>query len=187
MRWMIFCLMLFLMACHKKHTHPHILIVTNYGDIEAELYEDKAPQTVAAFIRNIQLSHYKNSTFYRVLKDDDMPTDYNTGIIQGGVWPQQVTAASIPHESTQQTGLSHTSGTLSMARLAAGSASTEFFICVGDKTSLDFGKRGTKDSLGYAAFGKVVDGMDVVRKIHAQKSAGENFIKKINITDIKLN
>ena len=176
---------IFLFSCaQKKSELPLITISTNYGDIEAELYPTKAPKTVAAFLSYIEKSFYKNTTFYRVLKDDDMPTDYNSGLIQGGVWPNLKSVAGIEHESTKFTGLSHIDGTLSMARTGVGTATTEFFICIGDQTSLDAGRSGTKDSLGFAAFGKVVHGMDIVRSIQSTESTGDKFIKKIKITNI---
>ncbi|MEZ5029525.1 MAG: peptidylprolyl isomerase [Ferruginibacter sp.] len=87
-------------------------------------------------------------------------------------------------ESTKQTGLSHQSGTISLARTTPSSATTEFFICIGDQSPLDAGRRGTPDGLGFAAFGKVFSGMDVVRKIQAQKSSGDHFDEKIVINNI---
>ena len=178
---------LFLAACaSKKSEFPHIVIQTNYGDVEAELYPAKAPKTVAAFLSYIDKGFYKNTTFYRVLKDEEMPTDNNSGLIQGGVWPNLKSVAGIEHESTKQSGLTHASGTLSMARTGVGTATTEFFICIGDQTSLDAGRSGTSDSLGFAAFGKVTKGMSVVRKIQATKNNGDKLVEKILITDIKI-
>ena len=177
---------LFLFSCsQKKSEFPLITISTNYGDIEAELYPAKAPKTVSAFLSYIDKGFYKNTTFYRVLKDEEMPTDYNSGLIQGGVWPNFKTVPGIEHEATNQSGLTHASGTLSMARTGVGTATTEFFICIGDQTSLDAGRSGTQDSLGFAAFGKVIRGMSIVRKIQATKSNGDQFTEKIKIIDIK--
>ncbi len=182
----ILLLLCFISCAHKKYEHPHILIETAYGDIEAELYPDKAPATVKAFISYIDSGYYKNTSFYRVLKDDDMPTDYNTGLIQAGVWPDKKNVPGIMHESTKQTGLSHFNGTLSLARTDVNTATTEFFICIGDRTQLDFGNNGTKDSLGFAAFGKVVKGMSVVRDIQSAHSTGDHFDTKIAVKNIKV-
>ena len=181
----LFSILLLAACAVKKSEFPHIVIQTNYGDVEAELYPAKAPKTVAAFLSYIDKDFYKNTTFYRVLKDEEMPTDNNSGLIQGGVWPNLKPVAGIEHESTNQTALSHTDGTISMARTAAGTATTEFFICIGDQTSLDAGRGGTKDSLGFAAFGKVIHGMSIVRKIQATKSNGDQFSEKIKIINIK--
>lgn len=183
---LLFCIFLFASCTNKKSEFPHIVIQTNYGDIEADLYPAKAPKTVAAFLSYIDKGFYKNTTFYRVLKDEEMPTDYNSGLIQGGVWPNLKSVAGIEHESTKQTGLSHTSGTLSMARTSVGTATTEFFICIGEQTSLDAGRSGTTDSLGFAAFGKVTKGMTIVRKIQATRSTGDQFDEKIKIVNIEL-
>ena len=184
--WLFLLLCFFVLSCSQKNKEsPRILIVTPFGDIEAELYPKKAPKTVAAFLSYVDSDVYENSSFYRVLKDDEMPTEYNTGLIQGGLWPEKKNVPGIPHESTNISGLSHTDGTLSLARTEAGTATTEFFICIGDKPQLDSGKAGTGDGLGYAAFGKVVKGMDAVRKIQAERSSGDHFSKKIPINNIR--
>ncbi len=178
---------LFLISCaHKHYDNPHILIETAYGDIEAELYPAKAPKTVAAFLSYIDAGYYKNASFYRVLKDDDMPTDYNSGLIQGGLWPDKKNIPGIEHESTRQTGLSHTNGALSLARTGINTATTEFFICIGDQTQLDAGRNGTADSLGFAAFGRVVKGMQIARDIQSNSSTDDHFDKKIIIKNITL-
>ncbi len=180
-------LILVFSCSQKKSGFPQITISTNYGDIEAELYPAKAPKTVAAFLSYIDKGFYENTSFYRVLKDDDMPTDYNTGLIQGGTWPNLKNVPAIMHEPTTMSGLSHTSGTLSMARTGANTATTEFFICVGDQKNFDAGNSRAKDTLGFAAFGKVIGGMDVVRKIHNTKTSGDQFLEKIKIKNITIN
>lgn len=178
--WLVFAI-----SCtHKKYDHPRILIETAYGDMEAELYPDKAPKTVAAFLSYIDSGYYRDASFYRVLKDDDMPTDYNTGLIQGGLWPNKKNIPGIEHESTRQTGLSHTNGTLSLARTGINTATTEFFICIGDQRQLDAGGHGTADSLGFAAFGKILKGMNVARNIQSANSTDDHFDKKIAIKNI---
>ena len=177
------------MACSRPvYENPHVIIKTGFGDIEVELFTGKAPNTTAAFLHYIDSGYYENSTFYRVLKAEELPTDHNSGIIQGGIWktaPERSAGIrGITHESTLQTSLSHTDGILSMARLDTGTAKTEFFICIGDQSPLDYGRRGTPDGQGYAAFGKVFSGMDVVRKIQAQKSNADAFEKLIGINKI---
>lgn len=179
---------LFFISCkHPVYKEPHIIIKTNYGNIELELYPGKAPKSVAAFLSNISAGYYNKSAFYRVLKADELPNDNNTGLIQGGIYMsgKNIQVAGIEHESTKITGLSNTNGTISFARKAAGTASTEFFICIGDQSPLDAGRSGTEDGLGMAAFGKVFKGMDVVKTIQAQESHGDAFDKKIEITVIE--
>lgn len=181
--------LLFLSCNHPTHTNTHVLINTNLGDIELELFADKAPQTVTAFLSYVESGFYHKSSFYRVLKFDDQPAETNSGVIQGGIWqtnPQRkIKLMGIPHESTRETGLSHTDGTLSLARTDPGTGTSEFFICIGDQSPLDAGRRGTQDSLGFAAFGRVVKGMNVVRKIQSQPSHGDRFDARINIINIK--
>ena len=120
-----------------------------------------------------------------MLKDDELPTDYNTGIIQGGTWPAKKEVPGVEHEATSQTGLSHTNGMISLARTGVGTATTEFFICLGDQRQFDAGGGGGNDSLGFAAFGKVLKGMDIVRKIQANESIGDHFKEKITINAIR--
>lgn len=185
----IILISVFLLSCGRPvYENPHVLIQTGFGDIELELYPGKAPKTVSAFLASIDSGIYTESSFYRVLKAEELPTDHNTGIIQGGIWkraPEKSgTIKAISHESTQLTGLSHTDGTISMARQDTGTAKTEYFICIGDQSSLDAGRRGTADGQGYAAFGRVFKGMDIVRKIQGQKSNGDAFIKDISIQGI---
>jgi peptidyl-prolyl cis-trans isomerase A (cyclophilin A) len=173
---------------HPAYKNPHVLIETRLGDIEVELFPDQAPKTVAAFLSYIDSGFYNKTSFYRVLKSEDMPTPTNTGIIQGGLWQtnpaKKITIPGIAHETTKTSGLTHQSGTVSLARLAPGTANTEFFICIGDQSPLDWGRRGTEDGQGYAAFGKVFKGMGIVRKIQAQKSHGDKFDEKIEIVKI---
>ncbi len=182
--FILFASLLLVSCSHENYKEPHILIITNYGDIEAELYPDKAPKTVAAFLSYIDSGFFKNSSFYRVVAEYD-----NTGLIQGGIWQTNNKKASqlpgIVHEAPAQTGLSHTSGTLSLARTAAGTGNTEFFICIGDQTHFDSSRRVNPDGKGFAAFGKVIKGMDIVRKIQSQPSRGESFIEKISIANIE--
>ena len=179
----------FLFSCDQTvYKNPHVLIETQLGDIEVELFPDQAPKTVAAFLSYIDSGFYTSSSFYRVLKAEELPTETNTGIIQGGIWQtnpaKKVLIPGIEHESTKQSKLSHVSGTISLARTTPGSANTEFFICIGDQSPLDSGNTGTGDGQGYAAFGKVFKGMPIVRKIQAKNSHGDQFDEKIEIYKI---
>ena len=177
-----------LISCNSNK-NPKIIISTSIGNIEAELFADKAPKSVTAFLSYVDSGLYNNSSFYRVLLEETM-SDNNTGLIQGGIWQTNGKKMSelkgIEHESPKQTGLSHTSGTLSLARLNPGTASSEFFICIGDQTAYDSGSTsGEADGLGYAAFGRVVSGMEIVREIQNQPANGQSFSKPIVIFNIK--
>lgn len=177
------------LSCSNHYKNPHIVISTNYGAIEAELFPDKAPKTVAAFLNYVDSDLYRHSSFYRVLFIESPVSNYNFGLIQGGIWQSNnakaVSLPGIQHESPRQTGLTHTDGTLSLARGVAGSANSEFFICVGDQTQYDSSLSTNPDGLGFAAFGRVTNGMDIVRKIHVQPSNGQSFVQPIMINSIE--
>ncbi len=179
-----------LSACKMQRTgQPHIEIQTQYGEIEIELYEKQAPKTVAAFLAYVDSGLYNNSNFYRVLNNENQPSNAaKTELIQGGIWKTNnktaTTKAGIPHETTQQTGITHLDGTLSMARLEPGTATTEFFICVGKQPGLDYGGENIADKQGYAAFGRVINGMDIVRKIYRQNDEDQNFDPPVAIYNI---
>jgi peptidyl-prolyl cis-trans isomerase A (cyclophilin A) len=178
-------------ACSSpKYKNPHVKIKTTYGVIEAELYPDSAPKSVAAFLRYVDSGYYNNTSFYRVLNDENQATGVaHSQLIQGGLFGTNDQLSDrlppIPHETTQQTGLHHELGTLSLARQEPGTAGTEFFICVEAQPGFDFGGSNNSDGQGYAAFGKVVEGMDVVRKIQARPTNGEMFKSPIAIVEIK--
>jgi peptidyl-prolyl cis-trans isomerase A (cyclophilin A) len=180
---------LLLTACgSNKNGLPHIVIETEMGDIEAELYPGKAPKTVAAFLNYVDSNYYRNAAFYRVVLQEGLSPALNSGIIQGGVWQTNnalLHLPGIPHESTAVSGLSHTNGILSLARTKPGTASTEFFICVGNQTQYDYGNSGVADKEGYAAFGKVISGMETVRAIQQQYATGEQLDKKVLIKKIR--
>ena len=91
----------------------------------------------------------------------------------------------IPHESTKQTGIKHQTGVISFARAEPGTAGTEFFICMDDEPGLDFGGENVPDRQGYSAFGKVINGMNIIRKIHEQKERNQYFDPPITIFSIK--
>lgn len=178
-------------ACGSpKNENPHIEIDTKFGDIEVELYPQQAPKTVAAFLSYIDSGYFTKATFYRVLRDDDQPSDApKSELIQGGIWQTNYKlAATIPgieHETTQQTKILHKDGTISLARSTPGTANTEFFICVGDQPGFDYGGANNADGQGYAAFGKVVKGMAVVRGMYNAPERDGEFDPLIYISKIK--
>ena len=182
-------LMVLLASCTSGNkSENQVVIETGYGDIEVELYPGKAPKTVAAFLKYVDEGLYKNGSFYRVLKNDNVPEEYNTGLIQGGInttnGSKQVSLPGTPHESPRVTGPTHESGVISMARTTPGTATSEFFICIGDQKQFDSSDRGNSDGQGYAAFGKVIKGMDVVMRIQNSRSDGDRFVSEIKIENI---
>jgi len=185
----LLCLVLFASCGGSGSRQPHIRIKTAAGDIEVELYPEQAPKTVAAVLSYVDSGFYRNGSFYRVLNDDNQSSEASKSeLIQGGIWrSNQKKAAAlpgIPHESTQQTHILHKNGVISLARTAPGTATTEFFICVGDQPGFDYGGDNNPDGQGYAAFGKVVKGMDIVRNIYARPEENQSFDPPIVIYDI---
>ncbi|HWF77317.1 MAG TPA: peptidylprolyl isomerase [Caulobacteraceae bacterium] len=141
-----------------------VQLVTGLGAIMLELSADKAPITAGNFLRYVDQKLLDGAAFYRAAHYEGVS---NEGLIQGGLSGSHPERALPPiaHESTTQTGLRHTDGVISMARYAPGSAASEFFICIGDNTQLDANPAASGDNLGFAAFGRVTQGMDVVAKI----------------------
>jgi peptidyl-prolyl cis-trans isomerase A (cyclophilin A) len=168
---------------------PRVIIQTQAGDIELELYPKKAPRTVAAFLSYVDSGLYKNGNFYRILNEENQATGTDPSeLIQGGLWrtnhAKAVSLPGVPHETTQQTHILHTDGVISLARQAPGTATTEFFICVGDQPGFDYGGKNNPDGQGYAAFGRVVKGMDVVKAIYGMPESDQSFTPPVPIKDI---
>jgi peptidyl-prolyl cis-trans isomerase A (cyclophilin A) len=142
---------------------PRVAMETTKGRIVVELDVVRAPITARNFLRYVDNRRYDGQDFYRA-----MPGGDGKGLIQGGVRDGRLLFPPIAHEPTSQTGLSHVDGALSAPRLAPGTARAEFTIMLGEMTYLDAGPQsGSGDGLGYAVFGRVVEGMDVVRAIFA--------------------
>jgi peptidyl-prolyl cis-trans isomerase A (cyclophilin A) len=172
--WLLLLLLTVLSA--RATAEVAIVIETEFGAIEATLDNVRAPRTVANFLRYVDARRFDGGLFHRTVrtKPDKQPRSaVKIDVVQAGVSPQFASQdfPPLPLERTSQTGLKHLDGTLSMARMAPDSATSGFFICVGDQPSLDFGGTRNPDLQGFAAFGTVTVGMDVVRRIH-QSPAG---------------
>lgn len=189
-RFICFLLVAALASCGSGGSgNPEVEIETKFGDIVIELYANQAPASVSAFLRNVDSGYYENSSFYRVLNTGNQPSNAaKAEFIQGGLWKSRYniskSAPRIPHESTLQTKLSHTNGTLSFARQEPGTAGTEFFIVTGDQPGLDYGGANNPDGQGYAAFGKVIKGMEVVFKIQEQPEYDQRLDPPVFIYNI---
>ena len=170
---------------------PMITIETELGDIDIELFDDVAPLTAGNFLKYVDENMWRGASFYRSVTLDNQPdNEIKIEVIQGGLgWSDSLPRLpEIRHEPTSETGILHKEGVVSMARSEPGSASSEFFTCVSDQPSLDHGGQRNPDGLGFAAFGRVVEGMDVVRKIHASPVDEQMidpviFIKRISWKD----
>jgi peptidyl-prolyl cis-trans isomerase A (cyclophilin A) len=146
---------------------------TSAGNITLELYPDAAPLTVANFLNYVGGHFYDQGSFYRAVRTDNQAqNNIRIEVIQGGLnqEPEDLPFEPIAHETTADTGIRHTNGVISMARLQPGTASSEFFICINDQPELDFGGMRNPDGQGFAAFGRVVSGMNVVRAIQQMKT-----------------
>ena len=159
----------------------YVELITDLGKIVLELDDKKAPKSTSYFCGHIESGEFEDCHFYRIVKKnpekDALPT---IDIIQGGVgWSRCGDIPSVPLETTRDTGITHKNGTISMARGKPNSATSSFFICINDQPELDFAGKRNPDGQGFAAFGQVVKGMDVVREIQKQKDEGQTLIEKI--------
>lgn len=165
-----------------------IAIETTEGTIEAELYHKQAPESVKGFLAVVDKGLYKRGNFYRILSAYNQPSNApKAELIQGGIWSRtkpRPELPGIPHESTQQTGLTHSAGTLSLARNEPGTATSEFFITVTDLPGFDFGGKNNADGQGYAAFGRVTRGMDIVHKIYRKPETNQYLDPPVMIVNI---
>jgi peptidyl-prolyl cis-trans isomerase A (cyclophilin A) len=167
-----------------------IRLTTDLGVIEAELHPDQAPATVANFLKYVEAGHYTGGVFHRTVKlnpDNQPNSPVKIEVIQGGVnpafgekgWP------ALALERTRDTGLKHLDGTISMARAGPDTATSDFFLCVGDQPELDFGGKRNPDGQGFAAFGRVTKGLDIVRKIQTAPAEGQKLTPPVRILRIE--
>lgn len=156
------------------------------GDIKVELYPDKAPITTDNFLRYVDEGLYDGTTFFRTVTMKNQPNDtVKIEVIQGGQVPKEKEHEPITLERTTLTGLKHLDGVISMGRFKPDSAKSSFFFCIGDQPELDYGGKRNPDGQGFAAFGMVLEGMDVVRKIHVEPHEGQRLTPPIEIASIK--
>ena len=167
----------------------HVRITTSLGEIEVELDAARAPATTANFLKYVDGGFYTNGVFHRTVTTlpDNQPTNtVKIEVIQGGVTPAGADPARekggsppIALERTNKTGLKHVDGAISMARDGPDTATSDFFICIGNQPELDFAGKRNPDGQGFAAFGRVTQGMDVVRKIQKAPSKGQKLIPPV--------
>jgi cyclophilin family peptidyl-prolyl cis-trans isomerase len=163
---------------------PRVLIQTTAGDFEVALDARRAPVTVGNFLRYANAGLYADGRFFRTVTANNQPTNtVKIAVVQaeGSAAKTNEFFASIVLERTRDTGLRHLDGTISMARDGPDTAQDSFFICVGEQPELDFGGRRNPDGQGFAAFGKVVKGMEAVRKIHAAPADGQALKTPVRI------
>ena len=164
-----------------------VVVETEMGAFELEVDVDRAPVTAANFLRYVDGGFYDGGTFFRTVHADNQPEDsIRIAVVQGG-WNPDTEAESfppIPLERTSETGLKHLDGAVSMARGGPDTATQSFFICIGDQPSLDFGGMRNPDGQGFAAFGRVVAGMDVVLAIHRAPYEAQQLTPPLRIVRV---
>ncbi|HEV3252835.1 MAG TPA: peptidylprolyl isomerase [Candidatus Acidoferrales bacterium] len=162
----------------------HVVLETELGEIELALDAVRAPVTTANFLKYVDGGLYDGGVFHRTVTPANQPNNpIRIEVIQGGINPARAKedGAPIALERTSQTGIRHVDGAVSMARDGPDTATSDFFICIGDQASLDFGGKRNPDGQGFAAFGRVVRGMDVVRKIQAAPAKGQTLTPAVKI------
>jgi len=167
-------------------TLPRLVIQTALGDIEVEINTVHAPITAANFLRYVDLGFYQFGRFHRTVRaDNQADSKIKIAVVQAGLDSLRVKDfPPIELERTSVTKLRHEDGAISMARDGPDTATSDFFICVGDQPALDFGGKRNPDGQGFAVFGRVLLGMDVVRRIHAAPAKGQTLEPAVRILNI---
>jgi len=163
------------------------VFITELGEIEVELDAKRAPVSVKNFLRYVAAKAYDGGMFYRTVTtnpDNQPDKTVKINVIQGGAREGFKAFPPIALERTNKTGIRHKDGVISMARDTPDSATEAIFICVGDQPELDFGGKRNPDGRGFAAFGKVVRGMDVVKRIHKSHAEEQALTPKIAIKKV---
>jgi glycerophosphoryl diester phosphodiesterase len=181
-RWIL--VLIVLLSVKEVHAADveWVLLRTDVGDIEVMLDAKRAPVTVANFLRYIDAGHYNGGPFHRTVRADNQPMNkVKIAVIQAGVKKEAKEFPPIKLERTNATGLRHVHGAISMARDGPDTATGDFFLCVGDQPELDFAGKRNPDGQGFAAFGRVVRGMDVVRKINGAEAKEQTLTPPVGI------
>jgi peptidyl-prolyl cis-trans isomerase A (cyclophilin A) len=165
-----------------------VRIDTTLGVIVVSLDEKRAPKTVANFLRYVDAGQYNGGRFHRTVKvaPDNQPVNsVKIEVIQGGPAVGQTAFPPIALERTSVTGLKHIDGAISMARGGPDTATGDFFICIGAQPELDFGGKRNADGQGFAAFGKVLSGMEVVQKIQQAPADEQRLTPPVAIRKVE--
>lgn len=165
-------------------------VQTDAGAFVVEVDPAVAPITVANYLAHVDRGLLDGGAVYRIvtLANQAPETRHKIEVVQWGMNRPDDKPPALPpiaHETTRQTGLRHLDGTVSMARAQPGTATAEFFVCIGEQPALDFGGGRNPDGLGFAAFGRVVEGMDVVRTLHARGEADQYLAQPIRVRSVR--
>lgn len=177
------------LAAQAAPTTVRTRVQTPAGAFVIEVDTAVAPVTVANYLAYVDAHQLDTAWVYRLVTLANQPqSTHKIEVVQWGLNLKDDAPSlrpAIAHETTKQTGLRHRDGTVSMARGAPGTATAEFFICIGDQPELDFGGRRNPDGQGFAAFGQVVQGMDVVRALHGRAGAEQWLASPIRIGPVR--
>ncbi|MBN2807379.1 MAG: peptidylprolyl isomerase [Prolixibacteraceae bacterium] len=182
-------LLILLTGCYLSNEKTLVMFYTSQGNIQMELYPDKAPATTANFLHYTKQKIYDGSLFYRTVNAQNQASNpVKIAVIQGGLFEREAELhfPAIHHENTKTTGIQHENGTISMARADTGTVTSEFFICIGNQPELDYGGKRNPDLQGFAAFGKVTQGMELVKTIHQLPDENQYLIEQVIIDSIRI-
>ncbi len=177
--------LLLVLALSAPPPLPHVAFRTDLGDFVVEVDVARAPASARNFLRYVDAGRYRGGAFHRTVTTapDNQPRNaVKIDVVQAGAAPGSDFPA-VALERTRDTGLRHADGALSMARDGPDSATSDFFVCVGPQPELDHGGRRNPDGQGFAAFGRVVSGMDVIRRIHSAPAKGQSLDPPVRILD----
>ncbi len=183
---MIALLLGVLLATEPGPPLPRVLLRTGLGDVVVEVDVVRAPSTARNFLAYVDRGLYRGGSFHRTVTrspDNQPASPVKIEVIQAGPAQGRPELPPVPLERTRDTGLRHLDGCLSMARDGPDTATGDFFVCVGDQPELDFGGRRNPDGQGFGAFGRVVEGLDVVRRIHRAPARGQSLAPPVPIVD----
>jgi peptidyl-prolyl cis-trans isomerase A (cyclophilin A) len=164
-----------------------VLVVTDLGDITVAIDTEHAPQTAANFLRYVDAGAYDGGQFHRTVTIQNQPNnDVRIEVIQASVNRERSEDSFDPIqlERTSVTDLRHIDGAISMARGGPDTATSSFFFCIGNQPSLDFGGDRNPDGQGFAAFGHVVSGAEIIRQIQMQPADGQRLEPPIRIVSV---
>jgi peptidyl-prolyl cis-trans isomerase A (cyclophilin A) len=175
-------------AAAQAPSPVRVRITTDLGAVDIEVDLARAPATAANFLKYVDGGFFDGGQFHRSARlETQADRAAKIEVVQASVNRDRLKNQfpPIPLERTSVTGLTHKDGTVSMARSDPGSATSSFFICIGDQPSLDFGGARNADGQGFAAFGRVVSGMEVVRRIHQSPAKGEALDPPVKILKVE--
>jgi peptidyl-prolyl cis-trans isomerase A (cyclophilin A) len=182
------CLIAFFFAVTLLSAETRVRIETTLGVIVVSLDERAAPRTVANFLGYIDAGKYNGGRFHRTvtIAPDNQPANLvKIEVIQAGPAEGQTPFPPIPLERTTITGVKHIDGAISMARDGPDTATGDFFICIGAQPELDFGGKRNPDGQGFAAFGRVLSGMEIVKRIQIAPAGGQKLTPPVTIRKVE--